>query len=172
MKTAVNQLHDTFEASSLIEGVKVGTVVSIDDHNNVFVKFPGFECKNLHARFVKSIKWSDMIAAAKKQQEVLLAFENGEPTKPIIIDILSPISKNIQEVSRSNTSSDKENEDLQEVSIDGKRIAFTAKEQITLKCGKASITLTKAGKVMVKGAYVLNRSSGAMRIKGGSVQIN
>jgi hypothetical protein len=41
-----------------------------------------------------------------------------------------------------------------------------------LKCGNASITLTKAGKILVEGTYVSNRSSGVMRIKGGSVQIN
>ena len=33
-------------------------------------------------------------------------------------------------------------------------------------------SLTKAGKVLIHGAYVSNRSSGVMRIKGGSVQIN
>jgi hypothetical protein len=47
-----------------------------------------------------------------------------------------------------------------------------AKEQVVLKCGKASITLTKAGKVLIQGSYVLSRSSGINRVKGGSVQIN
>ena len=37
---------------------------------------------------------------------------------------------------------------------------------------KASITLTSAGKILLRGAYILNRSSGVNRIKGGSVQIN
>lgn len=48
----------------------------------------------------------------------------------------------------------------------------SAKEQLVLRCGKASITLTKAGKVLIKGSYVLSRSSGVNRIKGGSVQLN
>jgi hypothetical protein len=59
-----------------------------------------------------------------------------------------------------------------EVDADGARLVVTAKEQLVLRCGKASITLTKAGKVLVQGTYVSNRSSGVMRIKGGSVQIN
>jgi hypothetical protein len=41
-----------------------------------------------------------------------------------------------------------------------------------LRCGKASITLTKAGKVLVQGTYVSHRSSGVIRIKGGAVQLN
>ncbi len=47
-----------------------------------------------------------------------------------------------------------------------------AKEQLVLRCGKASITLTRAGKILIKGSYVLSRSSGVNRIKGGSVQLN
>ena len=35
-----------------------------------------------------------------------------------------------------------------------------------------NIMLTRAGKVLIRGAYLLSRSSGANRIKGGSVQIN
>ena len=56
--------------------------------------------------------------------------------------------------------------------MDGERLIFRANEEIVLRCGKASITLTKAGKIILRGAYVLSRSSGVNRIKGGSVQIN
>ena len=41
-----------------------------------------------------------------------------------------------------------------------------------MRCGEASITLTRAGKVLIRGAYVLSRSSGANRIKGAAVEIN
>ena len=49
---------------------------------------------------------------------------------------------------------------------------FTAESEIVLRCGEASITLTRAGKVLIRGTYLLSRSSGVNRIKGGSVQIN
>ena len=49
---------------------------------------------------------------------------------------------------------------------------MTADREITLRCGKASITLTGAGKLLLHGAYLLSRSLGVNRIKGGSVQIN
>lgn len=60
----------------------------------------------------------------------------------------------------------------EEVIVDGKKVIFDAKDEIVLRCGKASITLTRAGKILIRGAYLLNRSSGVNRIKGGSVQIN
>ena len=56
--------------------------------------------------------------------------------------------------------------------IDGERLEFSAEREIVLRCGKASITLTREGKVLIKGAYLSSRSSGVNRIKGGSVQIN
>ena len=59
-----------------------------------------------------------------------------------------------------------------EVDADGERMIVSADEQLVLRCGKASITLTKAGKVLIEGAYVLSRSTGVNRIKGGSVQLN
>lgn len=54
----------------------------------------------------------------------------------------------------------------------GERLVFEAEQEIVLKCGRASITLTRAGKILIRGAYLLARSSGVNRIQGGSVQIN
>jgi uncharacterized protein (DUF2345 family) len=59
-----------------------------------------------------------------------------------------------------------------EVDADGERLIVTAKDRLVLRCGKASITLTKEGKVLVEGTYLSSRSSGVNRIKGGSVQLN
>ena len=62
--------------------------------------------------------------------------------------------------------------DVLPIDVDGERLVFTAKKEIVLRCGKASITLTRAGKILIRGAYLLSRSSGVNRIKGGSVKIN
>jgi hypothetical protein len=59
-----------------------------------------------------------------------------------------------------------------DVEADGQRMIVSAQQQLVLRCGKASITLTKAGKVLIEGSYVLSRSTGVNRVKGGSVQLN
>ncbi len=97
-------------------------------------------------------------------QQVVLMFEGNDPEKPIIMGVLQgkegwPIDQQPNQV------------DV-DVDVDGERMIVSAKEQLVLRCGKASITLTKAGKVLIKGSYVLSRSSGVNRIKGGSVQLN
>jgi len=56
--------------------------------------------------------------------------------------------------------------------VDDQRVELTAEREIVLRCGDASITLTRAGKVIIKGAYILSRSSGYNKIKGAAVDIN
>lgn len=95
-------------------------------------------------------------------QQVVLMFERNNPESPIIMGVIQgkagwPLDNQPNQV---------------EVDTDGERMIVSAKEQLVLRCGKASITLTKAGKVLIKGSYVLSRSSGVNRIKGGSVQLN
>jgi hypothetical protein len=94
--------------------------------------------------------------------EVLLEFDRADPRKPIVVGVLRaprawPLAQKPAQV---------------EVDADGEHLLITAKEQLVLRCGKASITLTRAGKVLIQGAYISSRSSGVNRIKGGSVQLN
>jgi hypothetical protein len=59
-----------------------------------------------------------------------------------------------------------------EVDADGKRVRLVAKDEIVLECGKASITLRRNGRVIVKGTHVETNSEGTNRIKGGQVRVN
>jgi hypothetical protein len=56
--------------------------------------------------------------------------------------------------------------------VDGKRVVIEAADEIVLRCGKASITLRRNGRVVIRGVYVETRAEGVNRVKGGSVQIN
>ena len=94
--------------------------------------------------------------------EVVLVFDRGDMLKPVIIGLLSgPESEPAPSIPATR-----------EAELDGERLVFTAEKEIVLRCGQASITLTRAGKILIRGAYLLSRSSGVNRIKGGSVQIN
>jgi len=95
-------------------------------------------------------------------QDVALMFEREDPTRPIVIGCVRD---------KKNWRLPQQPGQVQ-VDVDGERLVVSAKEQIVLRCGKASITLTRAGKVLIQGSYVLSRSSGVNRIKGGSVQLN
>jgi hypothetical protein len=58
------------------------------------------------------------------------------------------------------------------VSVDGERIRLRASQELILECGQAKVTLTRAGKVIIDGAYVSSRSTGVNRLKGATVDVN
>jgi hypothetical protein len=93
-------------------------------------------------------------------EDVALMFD-GSPLKPIVMGRI-----------RRRTGWAGPEQPNVEIDADGRRLTISATDTIVLRCGKASVTLTAAGKVLIEGAYVTTRSTGVMRIKGGSVQIN
>lgn len=147
------------EARTLpIAGVRIGTLVGMTDEGRTpLVIFPGQRGSAAVAARAALDLHGDHIG-----RDVVLMFEDGDPGLPIILGCLPrsegwPITERPGQV---------------EVDADGERLMVSAKEQLVLRCGKASITLTKEGKVLIQGAYVSSRSSGINRIKGGSVQLN
>lgn len=95
-------------------------------------------------------------------RRVALMFENDDRLTPIVIGVMREGSAPLSEGATERV----------ELSADGAVLTVTAREQLVLRCGAASITLTKAGKVVIKGAYVVSHATGANRIRGGTVQIN
>jgi hypothetical protein len=144
--------------SRSVAGVVIGTLVGIDTENRVpLVIFSGQSgSAAVRARSVVDL-YDPHIG-----KDVVLAFEAADQGKPIIMGVLCQSAEVL--LARAP-------EEI-EIDSDGRRVVINANEQIVLRCGKASITLTKAGKVVITGTYVLTESSGANRIKGGSVDIN
>lgn len=151
-----------------VEGLRIGRIVRMDDSGCILVDFPGNSSGPIVARTTSSLKSHITDQQNPTGREVLLAFENNNPGLPIIVDTMYSL---IEEITESATAVI-EADEPQEVTLDGKRMCFEAENEIVLKCGRSSITLTKAGKVLIKGDYVLSHSSGENRIRGGAVSIN
>jgi hypothetical protein len=146
-----------------LPAVIVGTLEEIAEDGTPLVDFEGNRTERpLPARSTGSVD------AAAVGSAVALLFENGDLARPIIVGILhhtlTPRDETAAAPGRKAVNV--------EATADGERVTITAGSEIELRCGKASITLTRAGKVIIRGAYLLSRSSGVNRIKGGSVQIN
>jgi hypothetical protein len=142
-------------------GVVVGTVTEVDARGDASVALAG-------AASAAAVPVRSIIALNRSHvgRKVVLAFDGDDPGRPIVMGVL-------QESGTTEVDT-KAKRDLQgvEADLDGETLVLKAKRQIELRCGNSSITLTRAGKVLIKGAYLLSRSSGVHRIKGGSVQIN
>ena len=147
------QLGDSVAARRRLEGVVIGALVGFADDGVPLVDFSGNpEDSALVARTVAVLSHEDV------GREVALLFEGGEPAKPVLIGLMAQ-----PQPQRPATVS---------VNRDGERFELTAIREIVLRCGDASITLTRAGKVLIRGAYVSSHSKGVNKIKGGAVHIN
>jgi hypothetical protein len=96
--------------------------------------------------------------------DVVVLFEQGDVRRPIVVGVLWD--------ARSPLPPAPSPADLVTAQVDDQKVVLTAEREIVLRCGEASITLTRAGKVLIKGAYILSRSSGYNKIKGAAVDIN
>jgi hypothetical protein len=142
-------------------GITVGSLVGIKETGEPLVNFStNGSIVSLLARSTLRIDQNDI------GRKITIMFENGDCQKPIVTGLIQePEVKKIPDNGHPD-------EKPIPVKIDGERLQLTAKKEIVLRCGKGSITITKSGKILIRGTYLLNRSSGANRIKGGSIQLN
>jgi hypothetical protein len=141
-----------------LHGSVIGVLIGFrDDGQTPLVIFPG----QIGEAAVAARAAQD-VHGAHIGREVVLVFEEADPRRPIIVGLMR----------RADGSPPAGAPGQIEVDADGERLIVSAREQLVLRCGKASITLTKSGKVLIQGTYVSSRSSGVIRIKGGSVLLN
>jgi hypothetical protein len=135
-----------------LDGVAIGVLLGFSETGDPLVVFAGNRQEDaVPARTTTALTTRDL------GREVALLFEHGNAAQPVVIGRLLRPSEAIQTA---------------EVLKDGERLEITAEREVVLRCGKASITLTREGKVLIRGAYISSWSSGAHRIKGGSVHLN
>jgi hypothetical protein len=140
-----------------IAGHRVGSACR--DGAGLFVDYP----ENPHGRLrARTTLAHDAILGLVEGQrrEALLVFEDERSDRPIVIGLLA------------ETAAPALGEPKLVANVDGKRVVIEGHDEIVLRCGEASITLRRNGRVVVRGVYVETRARGVNRIKGGSVQIN
>ena len=138
--------------------VVVGELIAMKNHGRTpLVLYPGQKgTAALPARSIVDLQGSQV------GKHVLLLFESNAHSDPIVIGVL-------REASDYPAG---ETPPQVEFQADGERMIVSAKKRLVLRCGRASVTLTEEGKILIQGTYLSSCSSGVHRIKGGSVQIN
>jgi hypothetical protein len=102
-----------------------------------------------------------------------LMFEGHDPARPIVTGLVEPLPLPAEAPGAHPEDPRSVVEGLSvEMKGSKRRVVMSAEDELVLRCGKASITLTRAGKILIRGAYVSSTASGTHRIRGGSVEIN
>ena len=150
------------DENTRINGVVIGVFAGLGEDGQALVRFEGSPVEGEVAALT-AVPLTDFDSG----RQVALSFVESDPGRPLILGALHQ-SESKEADSRARKPSNPE----LDVTLDGERLTLSAQHEIVLKCGKSSITLTRAGKVIIKGEYLSNQSTGTNRIKGGSVQIN
>lgn len=150
---------------TLVPNAVVGRIVGWSKAEGPLVEFPG-------SRTAGGVAARSLVRCNQDccGAEVALVFESGDLSRPLILGVVQPSQPPLP----GHAHGQHEHALLGgvECQIDNERLVLTADREIVLRCGSASITLTSAGKVLIRGKYVVSRASGTNRVQGGSVQIN
>ncbi|NTX37173.1 hypothetical protein HUA74_06010 [Myxococcus sp. CA051A] len=153
-----------------ILGSRSGQLVGLEASGAPLVDFPGNSSGPVPARLAVALEPRGLQEAVARRQKVVLLFENGDPALPFIMGLIhepspTPLLDALLETAEPAPPPT-------EAHVDGKRVVIEGQDEVVLKCGEASITLRRNGKVIIKGTYLESRATGTHRIKGGSVEIN
>jgi hypothetical protein len=95
--------------------------------------------------------------------EVALVFEDDGRERPIVVGVMRD---------GEGWSTLPDTSGQVEVDVDGHRMIVSARQELVLRCGAASITLDHEGRITIRGTHVVSHSEGVNRIRGGAVQLN
>lgn len=152
-EVSIEQLLEAPPAPARIEGVVIGRLLAVEGDGRARVTWAGCGGDGVSARVFCPLP------AEPVGGEVALHFEHGDPHRPVVMGAL-------------NTALSVESPSRPQVVADGERLVLSAEREVELRCGDASIVLTRAGKVIIRGAYVHTQASGLHRILGAAVKIN
>jgi uncharacterized protein involved in type VI secretion and phage assembly len=154
------------EPAGRIEGARVARVVSARGAE-VSVEVEGVRRGSVVARVSAALDDAALARAARERQEALVVFEDGDPSRPVVVALLRSRTPLIDAALAGPLPAGEKT-----ARVDGRRVEIEGREEVVLRCGKASITLRRDGKVVVRGVNVVTQADAVQKIRGGKVEIN
>lgn len=170
-KTGPSPTASTASASPT-PSVRVGYLAPGSKPGALLVDFDGNPGRPIAARSLIALDDDALKEAVSSRRPAVLLFENQDVTRPIVVGLVAPDPGAALLGSLLRPPSAAQPPKPVEARVDGKRVVIEGEQEVVLRCGEASITLRRDGKVMLRGAYVETTAKGLNRIRGGSVKIN
>lgn len=145
---------------SVPAGATIGWIVRVDEEG-IWVDTEENAGGPLLSLCVAALSKADLEAAIADRRDAVLLFvvSTGQP---VLLGLRQP---------RPSVDIELPTQGL-DASIDGKRVQLEGRDEVVLRCGKASITMRRNGRIVIRGVQVESRATGRNRIKGGAVLIN
>lgn len=151
-------------APAPVEGARIGRVVS-SEGGRVTVQVEGVGA--VGARVAAGLDDAALAQAARSGGEAVLLFERGDPRRPVLVALLRSESPLLDAVLAGPLPREEK-----VARVDGRRVEIEGKDEVVLRCGKASLTLRRDGRVVLRGVNVVSQADAVQKIRGGKVEIN
>lgn len=142
----------------------VGTIANVDRNQCVWVDYDD----NPYGIPLVAI-CAASVTMADVGRDVVLAFAQGDPGQPILLGLLR---RNLIKNQTEPGASVHAVELIRETGNETPHVHLEAAEAVTLKCGQASLTLNRDGRVIVRGTNVATYADGTLRLRGAVVELN
>lgn len=143
------------EVTARVDGLLIGWITALPEAGRAMVLLPSQAEQPLPARSLCALDDSHIGA------QCALMFEGGRSDRPIVMGLLQhpvlPVSVAGEAALRREQ--------------DG-CLLLSAREEIVLHCGQATLRLCQDGRIELRGSTVISHASGLNRVRGGSVKLN
>lgn len=147
-------------------GVRVGRLLGPASGDAVPVEFEG-SGGPVKARLATDLGPGLLAEAVAERRGAVLLFEDGDPRRPIVVALLASSTPLIDAILAKRLP-----QAPREARLDGVRVELEGREEVVLRCGRASLTLRRDGQVVIRGVNIRTEASQVQKIRGGKVQIN
>lgn len=156
------------EKAPTFSGPRVGWLTGMDEQGQLLADFAGNPSAPVPVRSLIPLEARDVDVAIAQRRGAVLLFEDCDPSRPLLMGLMQPTPQLplLEELLGTPPPAP------MEARVDGKRVVLEGKDEIVLKCGEATITLRRNGKIIIRGAQVETHAAGTNRIKGASVKVN
>ena len=141
-----------------------GFVVGWERDRGILIELADSSRDVVLASSLVALSEAELDQAVAERRPALLTFEDGDRNKPMVLGLVASVPAR----PRSEPSARGSEPGL----IADDVVIVRGRDSIELRCGAASITLRKDGRILVRGTYVMSRASKENRIVGGSVHFN
>lgn len=142
-----------------VDGIAIGELAGQTVDGDTLVRVLLLGAEPLVARV------ATVVDAKRVGQAVAVAFEGGDPKKPIILGVMQSAGMPSWPAAQPSRA--------MEASVDGqRRVVIQADQEIELRCGEAAILMTADGRIHLRGQNITSEADMSQRILGASVNVN
>ncbi|WP_426755754.1 DUF6484 domain-containing protein [Myxococcus sp. Y35] len=166
-----------------ITGARVGRLMGVNPDGLALVDFVGnTTAMPVPARSFVALEPEQLRLAVEERREVVLLFEDGEPSRPLLVAMAQAPSAPslLEQLLEAAGRPEARPGDVEAPPSEPKakdtpkedRLVLGAEKEIVLRVGEASITLRRDGTIVLRGVRVESRASGLQLIRGGKIELN